>query len=183
MNEDADCAARTAARATALPAGLDALLVVALLALALAACAPTASGGVTRADHLPDATHVVPAGSVLYVVVDVPLEETEISVDRVRRAEFTWIPLGIRGESANASRLVNFPPPEAPEDWQVRLWQTRILRERPLGEPEGSFAYRVEAELRVDVPASAEGLVRRIRGELRFADGATLPLDFLVRVE
>lgn len=154
-----------------------------LLISALAACAPAAGGATARVDYQAESTYVVPAGSTLYVVLDLPLEDAGLTEERVLRAGFNWIPLGIRGDSANAQQLVTLPPPEVPEDWEARIWQSRIVRERPLGEPEGSFAYRLEIEVRVDVPASAEGLVRRIRGQVRIEGGTTLPLDFLVRAE
>lgn len=165
---------------TRIRAGIAAL---ALLVVVLAACAPTAAGDAARVDYREGATYAVPAGSSLFVVLDLTLEEAGLTADALRRMNLTWVPLGIRGDSANASRLVTLPTAEAPEDWDVRLWQARVLRERPLGERDATFSYRLEVELRVDVPTSAEGLIRRIRGQLRMEGGATLPLDFLVRAD
>lgn len=152
-------------------------------AFLLASCGPLASGQDARVPYVPEATYAVPAGSSLYVTLELPLEEVGLVPADLPGYGFTWIPLGIRGESANAARIVTLPPPDAPEDWSVRLWQARILREVPLADLEGPYAYRLEAEVRVDVPASAEGLVRRVRGQLEIDGGETLPLDFLVRAE
>lgn len=153
------------------------------IASLLVACAPTAAGAAARVEYRHGATFAVTAGSTLYVTLDLSLEEAGLREEGIRRSDFNWVPLGIRGDSANATRLVSLSSLEAPEGWQVRSWQTRLLRERPLGDREGAFGYRLESELRVDVPASAEGLLRRIRGELVVAGGATLPVDFLVRAE
>ena len=99
----------------------------------------------------------------------------------VRNAGLRWIPLGIRGESTNATTLVTIAPPEAPEGWEVRLWQARFVRERPLGDPEGAYAYRLEVDLRVDVPEEAYDLTRRVRVRVLARDGGGANLSFLVR--
>lgn len=160
-----------------------ALVLAAVLAAALTGCAPGIASGGDRVPYREGTTYDAPAGGTLYVTLDRPLDETGLTTDLVRRQNLNWVPLGIRGESANATGFVTLPPPEAPEDWEVRLWQTRVIRERPLGDPEGPLSYRLEIELRVDVPASAEGLTRRIRGGVRIEGGETIPIDFLVRAD
>ena len=159
------------------------VMFLALLVVALAACGPMAAGDASRVDYRPGATYEVPAGTTLYVAAETPLGETGLTPSMLRRAGLVWIPLGIRGESANASTLVTLGDVQAPEEWQVRLWQVRLVRERPLGERDASPAYRLEAEVRVDVPASAFDLTRRVTARLHVQGGDSLPIDFLVRAE
>ena len=151
-----------------------------LLLLALAACAPLDAGDASRVEYRAGATYPVPADSALYVELDVPLERTGLTTTAIRSVSPTWIPLGITGESANASRLVTLMNVEAPEDWQVRLWRARLVRERPVGERDAPWSYRLELELRVDVPASAYDLTRRVRADLQVRGGERLPVDVLV---
>lgn len=151
--------------------------------LLLAACGPLAAGDATRVDYRNGATYVAPAGSPLVATVELPLARTGLSVAALRRANLTWIPLGIRGESANAARLVSLATIEAPDDWEVRLWQARIVREASMSDREAPPTTRLEAEIRVDVPASAYDLTRRVRAELVVHGGARVPIDFLVEAE
>lgn len=158
------------------------VLVAGLIGL-IAGCGPLAADDAARYDYRPDATYAVPAGSVLYVREELPLAALDLEPADVRAQSLNWIPLGIRGESASAVGWITIAPPEAPSGWQVRLWQARIVRERPLGDPEGSYGYRVEAELRVDVPEEAYDLTRRVTARVVARGGGEVPLTFLVRAE
>ncbi|MDZ7800008.1 MAG: hypothetical protein U5K81_04335 [Trueperaceae bacterium] len=151
------------------------------LTLALAACGPLAADTGPRYPYEEGATYDVRAGDTLYVTATYPIAEIGLSEQDVRDARLNWIPAGFRGESANASRLLRAAEPDAPPGWQVRPWQTRMVRERPLGRTQAADAYRLETELRVDVPEEAYDLTRRVRVELAVQDGDTLDFDFLVR--
>lgn len=154
----------------------------ALAALLLAAaCGPLAADDGVRVDYRDGATYSVPAGGTLYVAHVLQLDDVGLSVADVRQAGLRWIPLGIRGQSTSAATLVTVAPPEAPEGWEVRLWQARFVRERPLGDPEGAYAYRLEVDLRVDVPEEAYDLTRRVHVRVVARDGGATTLSFLVR--
>jgi hypothetical protein len=149
--------------------------------LALAGCGPLAADSGARYRYEEGATYDVRAGDTLYVTATYPIAEIGLSEQDVRDARLKWIPAGFRGESANASRLLRAAEPEAPPGWQVRPWQTRMVRERPLGRAQASDQYRLETELRVGVPEGAYDLTRRVRVEVTVQDGDTLHFDFLVR--
>ncbi len=165
------------------PPRLRASVAVLLALLAVAACGPLAADDGVRVDYRRGATYAVPAGGTLYLDGTWTLAELDLRPADVRAANLRWIPLGLRGESANAAPLVTITPPEAAEGWTVRLWQVRVVRERPLGEPDGALSYRIELELRVDVPEEAYELTRRVRTRLVARDGGDVQLDFLVRAE
>jgi len=151
---------------------------VALLVL-LAGCGPLATEGV-RVEYRSDATYDVPAGDVLYVEASFDLAAFDLDEEAVRRAGLNWIPLGIRGESANALGWITMAPPEAPEGWEVRLWEIRVVREVPVGRSDAAAVSRVSATLRVDVPESAYDLTRRVRARLAARSGGSTTMSFLV---
>lgn len=159
------------------------LALLAVLALLAAGCAPTTIDDATRVDYREDETFVVPAGDALHVSLDRSLDDVGLTEAGLRRSRLSWIPLGIRGESANAATITTVEGIEAPDDWSVQLWRARVVRERPLGERGAAPDYRLEAEVRVEVPASAAGLTRRVRARLHVQGGEVVPLDFLVRAE
>jgi len=159
------------------------LATLGLLAVLIAGCGPLTADDAARYDYRQDATYAVPAGSVLYVREELPLAALELEPADVRAQSLNWIPLGIRGESASAVGWITIAPPDAPDGWQVRLWQARIVRERPLGDPEGDYTYRAEIELRVDVPEEAYDLTRRVTARVVARGGGEVPLTFLVRAE
>lgn len=161
------------------PRALRAVAALATLLL-VAACGPLAADDGVRVDYRDGATYSVPAGGTLYVAEVLALDDVGLSVADVRDAGLRWIPLGIRGESVSAAQRVTIAPPEAPEGWEVRLWQARFVRERPLGEPQGAYAYRLEVDLRVDVPEEAYDLTRRVRVRVLARDGDGATLSFLV---
>lgn len=159
------------------------VLVAGMIAGLMTACGPLATGTDARYDYRQDATYVVPAGGVLYVTEELSLSELDLTPTDVRAESLNWIPLGIRGESASGIGWITIAPPDAPDGWQVRLWQSRVVRERPLGDPEGRYTYRIEIHLRVDVPAEAYDLTRRVTARVMTRDGGEVPLTFLVRAE
>jgi len=159
------------------------VVVAGLIAGLIAGCGPLAADDAARYDYRPDATYAVPAGGVLYVREELPLDALDLEPADVRAQSLNWIPLGIRGESASAVGWITIAPPEAPSGWQVRLWQARVVRERPLGDPEGDDTYRAEIELRVDVPEEAYDLTRRVTARVVARGGGEVPLSFLVRAE
>lgn len=163
--------------------GRTAALLAALLAVLVAGCGPLAADDAARYDYRQDATYAVPAGGVLYVREELSLAELDLTPSDVRAESLNWIPMGIRGESASAIGWIVIEPPEAPSGWRVRLWQARVVRERPLGDPEGVHDYRVEAELRVDVPEEAYDLTRRVTASVVARGGGEVALTFLVRAE
>ncbi len=163
--------------------GLAVLAAAVLVAGLIAGCGPLAADDAGRYDYRQDATYAVPAGGVLYVREELPLAALELEPADVRAQSLNWIPLGIRGESASAVGWITIAPPEAPSGWQVRLWQARIVRERPLGDPEGVYTYRAEIELRVDVPEEAYDLTRRVTARVVARGGGEVPLTFLVQAE
>lgn len=150
------------------------------LAATLVGCGPLAAGDARRVDYRAGASYDVPAGSTLYVTADLGLAAFGLDEQDVREAGLNWIPLGVRGESANALGWIVMPPPDAPADWQVRLWEVRVIRERPVGRSDGPAMSRVEATLRVDVPESAFDLTRRVTARLAARSGGSLELSFLV---
>jgi hypothetical protein len=156
------------------------LALAAIVAAALTACGPLATGDAVRVDYRSGATYDVPAGGTLYVAADLDLADLGLAEQDVRDAGLNWIPLGIRGESANALGWIVMPPPDAPADWQVRLWEVRVIRERPLGRSDGATVSRVEATLRIDVPESAFDLTRRVTARLAARSGGSVELSFLV---
>lgn len=151
-----------------------------VLAMALAGCIPPGASQESRFPYRSGATYAVPAGEVLYVDARLTLDNVGLDVADVEARSLNWIPMGIRGESASALGWISITPPEAPADWQVRLWTIRVVRERPLGNPDGPASYRVEASLRVDVPESAYDLTRRVSTSLVSREGGRFPLTFLV---
>lgn len=160
-----------------------AVLVAVLVAVLLAGCGPLRADDAARYDYRPDATYAVPAGGVLYVREELPLAALDLEPADVRAQSLNWIPLGIRGDSASAVGWITIAPPEAPSGWEVRLWQARVVRERPLGDPAGGYAYRLEIELRVDVPEEAYDLTRRVTARVVARRSGEAPLTFLVRAE
>lgn len=152
----------------------------ALFLSVLTACGPLSLGEGTRVDYRSGATYDVPAGDVLYVEARLDLAALDLDERDVAEAGLNWVPLGIRGESANALGWITFAPPEAPQDWQVRLWEIRVVRERPLGREDGPTTSRIEATLRVDVPESAFDLTRRVTARLAARRGGSATLTFLV---
>jgi len=166
--------------AGAVPAALAAL--AAALILMTAGCAPLAPTEGVRAEFRPGATYEVPAGGTLFLRSSWSLDELGLAPSDVRAANLNWIPLGIRGESANAAPIVTITPPQAPEDWRVRLWEARVVREVPLRAGDDAPAvYRVDVEVRVDVPESAYDLTRRVRTHVVARDGGETTIDVLVR--
>jgi hypothetical protein len=135
-----------------------------------------------RAAYREGATYEVPAGGTLFLRSSWSLGELDLTPADVRAANLNWIPLGIRGASANGAPLVTITPPQAPEGWRVRLWEARVVRERPLGADEDDPpVYRVDVELRVDVPEEAFDLTRRVRTHVVARDGGEATIDVLVR--
>lgn len=168
--------------AGAVPAALAWL--AASLLIVTAGCAPLAPTDAVRADLRPDATYEVPAGGTLFLRGSWSLGELDLTPADVRSANLNWIPLGIRGESANATPLVTITPPEAPEDWRVRLWEARVVREVPIRAGDDTAAVvRVDVELRIDVPESAYDLTRRVRTNVVARDGGEVRIDVLVRAQ
>ena len=164
---------------TAARRGAKILALVAVL-LAAGACGPLATADAPRFDYQRDATYTVPADSAMNVRWSVGLEAVGLTPRRVEDTNLTWIPAGSRSESANvANRLVSLADPQVEDGWQLRLWQARLHRE----EAAGGYAYRLEAEVRVDVPASAWDLTRRVSGRLVGRDGDGESFTFLVRAE
>lgn len=153
--------------------------VVVLLASLLPGCGPLAADGV-RADYRSGATYDVPAGGVLYVTGTFDLAAFDLDERDVQSAGLNWIPLGLRGESANALGWITMAPPEAPAGWEVRLWEIRVVRERPIGREGGQATSRVEATLRVDVPEAAFDLTRRVTARLAARSGGSTTMTFLV---
>jgi hypothetical protein len=156
------------------------LALAAFFVAALTACGPLAPGDAVRVDYRPGATYDVPAGGTLYVVAELDLDDLGLTEQDVRDAGLTWIPLGIRGESANALGWIVMAPPEAPADWEVRSWEIRVIRERPVGRPDAPGVSRVQATVRVDVPESAFDLTRRVSVRLAARSGGATELTFLV---
>lgn len=154
--------------------------VLALVVVALSGCGPLSFGEGTRVDYRSGATYQVPAGDVLYVEARLGLSSFDLDEEDVDAAGLNWIPLGIRGESANALGWITVAPPEAPADWEVRLWEIRVVRERPVGREDAPAVSRVEATLRVDVPESAYDLTRRVSTRLVARSGGSVNLTFLV---
>lgn len=149
-------------------------------AMLLTACGPLAVGDGTRVDYRSGATYDVPAGEVLYVEARFELDAFGLDDKAVERAGLNWIPLGFRGESANALGWIVMSPPEAPEGWMVRLWEIRVIRERPVGSSSAAARSRVEATLRVDVPEAAYDLTRRVTARLSTRDAGDVTMTFLV---
>jgi hypothetical protein len=154
---------------------------VAVLALTVG-CAPLGPAEGVRAEYRQGASYDVPAGGTLFLRSSWSLGELDLTPADVRAANLNWIPLGIRGESANAAPLVTITPPQAPEGWRVRLWEARVVREVPLGAgDDASAVYRIDVELRVDVPEEAFDLTRRVRTHVVARDGGEATIDVLVR--
>jgi len=156
------------------------MALAAFVAAALTGCGPLVAGDAVRVDYRAGATYDVPAGDTLYVGADLELADLGLTEQDVRDAGLNWIPLGIRGESANALGLIVLAPPEPPAGWEVRLWEIRVVRERPVGRPDAPGVSRVEATLRVDVPESAFDLTRRVSARLAARSGGSTELTFLV---
>jgi hypothetical protein len=152
----------------------------AALVVALAGCGPLAAGDAVRVDYRAGATYDVPAGDTLYVTADLSLADLDLAESDVRAAGLNWIPLGIRGESANALGWIVMAPAEAPPGWDARLWEIRVIRERPLGRADAAGVSRIEATLRVDVPESAFDLTRRVTARFSARAGGSTELTFLV---
>lgn len=155
-------------------------ILLVLLASVVPGCGPLATGEGVRVDYRSGATYDVPAGGVLYVSGTFDLATFGLDEGDVDDAGLNWIPLGIRGESANALGWISMVPPEVPADWQVRLWEIRIVRERPIGRENAPATSRVEASLRVDVPESAFDLTRRVTARLAARSGGSTTMTFLV---
>jgi len=161
------------------------LLTRAFLALfsiaVLAACGPLATGDSTRFAYERNATYPVLAGQSLFVELEIELEELGLDIEKVTRLATSWIPAGLRGESANATNFLFFEDVEVAEGWQARLWQARVVRERPFNDPEGDLTYRIDITVRVDVPEEAYDLTRRVSGAFVARDGSgSVPITFLV---
>lgn len=151
-----------------------------LVVIAVAGCGPLSIGEGTRVDYRSGATFEVPAGDVLYVEARLDLASFDLDEKDVDEAGLNWIPLGVRGESANALGWITIAPPEAPAGWEVRLWEIRVVRERPIGREDAPAVSRVVATLRVDVPESAFDLTRRVSARLAARSGGSVNLTFLV---
>jgi hypothetical protein len=156
------------------------LVLATVVVAALTACGPLATGDAVRVDYRAGASYDVPAGGTLYVTAQLELADLGLTEQDVRDAGLNWIPLGIRGESANALGWIVMTPPEAPADWEVRSWEIRVIRERPVGRPDAPGVSRIEATVRVDVPESAYELTRRVSTRLAVRSGGSYPLSFLV---
>ncbi len=153
---------------------------VALVALALlAACGPLAQGDAARVDYARDATYRVPAGSTVFVAFTLDLEAVGLDPETAQRRVRTWIPGGIRSESANASAVVSLRDVETAPGWSAELWQVRLVRERAF-QDEDTVTYRFEGTLRVDVPADAYDLTRRVSGTFDAGEGSTRDVTFLI---
>lgn len=166
------------------PAVLRATFVVAGLALLLVACAPGALGGGARADYEAGRTYVVPAGEALTLDARWSAGEAGFDAPTLERRNPSWIPEGLRGDSANAVTWVSLDDVQAPEGWTVDLRSARVHRERELGErgEDAEYALDLRVSVRVTPPASAQGLTRRVRADVTVRDGERLPLDALVEV-
>ncbi|MEX2500837.1 MAG: hypothetical protein WD336_00560 [Trueperaceae bacterium] len=151
-----------------------------VMLLITAACGPLAVGDVARVDYRRDATYTVPADSALTASWRVGLDAVGLTPQRVENTSLNWIPAGTRAESANiANRLVTLADPEVDDGWQLRLWQARLYRE-----PAASgYVYHLDLEVRVDVPADAFDLTRRVSGRIVGRDGDGSAFTFLVRAE
>ncbi len=159
---------------------LAAILAAVGVLLLAGACGPLATADVPRFDYRRDATYAVPAGGALNVRWSLDLDAVGLTPGQVEETNLTWIPAGTRAESANvANRLVTLADPQVEDGWQVRLWQARLEREPAAG----GYAYRLDVELRVDVPESAWDLTRRVSGRLAGRAGDGTSFTFLVRAE
>ncbi|MDR9390774.1 MAG: hypothetical protein RI554_01945, partial [Trueperaceae bacterium] len=154
-------------------------LLAALATSLLAACGPLAQGDAARVDYAPDATYRVPAGTTVFVALELDLATLGLEPEQAERRVRTWIPGGIRSESANASALVSLRDVETAAGWSAELWQVRLVRERAF-EDEDVVTYRFEATVRVDVPAEAYDLTRRVSGTFDAGEGATQDVTFLI---
>jgi hypothetical protein len=157
-----------------------------LLAAAVAACAPGASADVNRFDYRDGATYVVPAGTTLFVTAAYDLDDLGLEVRDVARAGLRWIPMGVSGSSASAARLISRTSVDAPDGWEVGVWQTRIERSKPFAQrddEDAPFDYVLRLTARVAVPSSAAGLTRRVQVEHQARDGNANTLSFLVQAD
>lgn len=154
-------------------------VLAAFVTVLLAACGPLAQGDAARVDYAPNATYRAPAGTTVFVALELDLEALGLEPEQAERRVRTWIPGGIRSESANASALVSLRDVETAAGWSAELWQVRLVRERAF-EDEDVVTYRFEATVRVDVPAEAYDLTRRVSGTFDAGEGATQDVTFLI---
>jgi len=141
-------------------------LFVSTMMLALAACGPLAANGGTRYAYDRNGSYPVVAGESVLVDLTIDLEDLGLDEETVNGLVSTWIPAGLNGESANGAQFVFLEDVTVDAGWEARLWQVRIVRERPFSDPSAERTYRIDATVRVDVPADAYDLTRRVSGAL-----------------
>jgi|AACY02.3.fsa_nt_gi hypothetical protein len=147
----------------------------------LASCGPASSGSGASYAYTRGATYPVRAGEAISVDLTLSLADLGLDEETADESATTWIPAGLRGESTNASSFILFRDVEVSEGWEARLWQIRVVRARPFNDPAGDLTYSVDATIRVDVPADAYELTRRVSGTLVPRDGGgAFPVSFLV---
>lgn len=149
--------------------------------LLIVSCGPMATDAGARYDYERNASYPVLAGEA--VLVDVTLDLADLGLDQetVDARVGTWIPAGINGESANAAQLVFLDDVTLAPGWEARLWQVRVVRERPFSDPSAVRTYRIDATIRIDVPADAFELTRRLTGTLIARNaGDGYPVTFLI---
>ncbi len=156
-------------------------LATAALTLFLTACGPLAADAGARYDYDRNGSYPVPAGESLLIDLTIDLADLGLDEETVNGLVTTWIPAGLNGESANGAQFVFLEDVTVDAGWEARLWQVRVVRERPFSDPSAERAYRIDATLRVEVPADAYDLTRRVSGTLVARNGDTeYDVTFLV---
>lgn len=159
------------------------LLVVLLLVL-LAACAPATSGSSVR-DARPVASNQqleVERGDELFVRLDLGLDEFGLKPADLSGA--FWIPAGVHEESANLSTRFSLEGVRVPLGWSLELAEIRAERRRQTkyGKETGEISHSILPVLRLQVPASAELGMSTVRAELVSRRGGKVNVTFPIRV-